>query len=95
MRDQPTSELAESAPVHANDQRSGYSLKRHVRRRSAKERSHIETLKRRLDYLAVRVASSDYGKVNHDRREMAALLWAINEIEPPNDKSSHTAGGKE
>src|ERR1035437_15809 len=44
------------------------------------ERKQIETLIRRLDWLALRVAQSKYGNLDHDRAEIAALTWAINRL---------------
>ena len=48
----------------------------------SKQRSHISTVIRRLDYLANRVAheQKEYPNGSHNRREMAALAWMLEEV---------------
>lgn len=46
------------------------------------ERAHLKTLMRRLDFLAERYAQQLEPRHNDfDRREMAALAWAINKLD--------------
>lgn len=50
---------------------------------SYSKKSHLKTLIRRKEHLQSRMASSPYGKLDHDRREHAALSWAINTLMNP------------
>lgn len=45
----------------------------------SEQRGHLKTLLRRLDHIALRAANSGLEN-SHDRREMAALTWALNEL---------------
>lgn len=48
-----------------------------------KERRHLEALQRRADWLARRVAeAADRNDLSYDRAELAALLWALQRVEP-------------
>jgi hypothetical protein len=48
---------------------------------SSKERKHIETIQRRVDYLGSQLANSKYGNMDFSRREISALNWAIKALE--------------
>ena len=48
---------------------------------SSKEKKHIETIKRRVDYLGSQIANSQYGNMDYSRREISALNWAVKTIE--------------
>lgn len=56
---------------------------------SSKERKHIETIKRRIDYLSLQLANKDNlaksmratNNMDYTRRELSALRWAVNKIE--------------
>ena len=48
---------------------------------NSKARKHLETLRRRRDRLVVRVAAYQGGDPHPTRRELRALIWAINELE--------------
>lgn len=46
----------------------------------ARERDHIRTLLRRADHLAKRIANSQGRDLSFDKRELAALLWALDSV---------------
>ena len=64
---------------------------------SSREKKHIETIQRRIDYLSLQLANRDHlakqtGSVNnmdYTRREIGALSWAIKQIEYCRGEVSH------
>ena len=57
----------------------------------ASRKDHLEALRKRRDWLLVRIARSDKD-LTHDKREAAALTWALNLLDPVGEFLPATKG---